>query len=506
MPATRRYWLGCAAQKRSASDSFISPATVLNWLPASALRLLRKSLLGYIRRLTPDQMLDRSRQGAIRAVTRAAQSSPAYRVLLAEHSLDPSREFSAVDLAKLPVLTKNNTFERFHLDDLTGGVPAADLGDVLTSSGRGGSGFGFRLTSRKQHASAWFDIDLGLQDAFDVDRRPTLLVNCLPMGVVFNSRAVTVANVSVRQDMACSILKDVGPHFEQTILCTDPLFVRQILDHAELVGIDWKALKTSVILGEEVLVEAQRDYIAAKMGIDVDRDPLRMIGSSFGVGELGLNLLFETRETIALRRAMRSRPEVRTLLVGEHGGLAAPSIFCFNPLRTHIEVLNPDADGYGELCFTMLDPNAVIPLPRYTTGDTGKLVSTHATTEAASLCGTPAPWLPVVTLRGRIKDRCPGMPSVEDIKELIYLDHGIADRLTGAFLLTPEGSGRAKVSLLARNEQSTTEAELNAGLGRLVKHLDLKNLTIEVLAAEAFPHRPTIDHERKFPYLRAAGH
>ena len=201
---------------------------------------------------------------------------------------------------------------------------------------------------------------------------------------------------------------------------------------------------------------------------------------------------------------MRSRPDVHALLTGDHGVSAAPSIFCFNPLRTNLEVLNPDPDGYGELCFTMLDPHAVIPLPRYTTGDTGKLVSTKATAEAASLCGRPVPWLPVVTLRGRIKDRCPGMPSVEDIKELIYLDHGLADRLTGAFLLTSEISGRAKISLLARDERSTTKSELNAELDRLVERLGLKNLTIEVLSAGEFPCRPIIDHERKFPYLQAA--
>ncbi len=478
----------------------------MNWLPASALRLLRKGLLGYFRRLTPDQMLDRSRQGAIRAVTRAAHTSPAYRVLLREHGLDPSSLMPTTDLAKLPVLTKNNTFERFNLDDLTGGVPAADLGDVLTSSGRGGSCFGFRLTSRKQHASAWFDIDLGLQDAFDVDRRPTLLVNCLPMGVVFNSRAVTVANVSVRQDMACSILKDVGPHFEQTLLCTDPLFVRQILDQAEVVGIDWKALKTSVILGEEVLVEAQRDYIAAKMGIDVDRDPLRMIGSSFGVGELGLNLLFETRETIALRRAMRSRPAVRTLLVGEHGGLAAPSIFCFNPLRTHIEVLNPDSEGYGEFCFTMLDPYAVIPLPRYITGDRGKLISPAAITKASALCAVTAPWLPVAALLGRIKDRDTDLPSVEDIKELIYLDHEIANQLTGAFLMEKGSSDTTRITLQLRDSTFPFELNINERLTRLTTNLEMKHLTFEISRPHEFPFRPLIDHERKFPYLQSKAH
>ena len=179
------------------------------------------------------------------------------------------------------------------------------------------------------------------------------------MGVVFHSRAVAVANVSVREDMACSILRDVGPGFQQTVLCTDPLFIRRLLDEARRAGVDWRALNTSVIVGEEVLVEAQRDYIAARMGIDIDRDPRRIVGSSFGVGELGLNLLFETRETIRMRRAMRTQLALAQLLCGSAAVLyAMPSVFCYNPLRTHIEVLNPDANGIGELCITMLDSHS----------------------------------------------------------------------------------------------------------------------------------------------------
>ncbi len=256
------------------------------------------------------RMLESSKSRAIRACMDAAKHSSAYRTLLQEQGIDPAQLGPQTPWSSLPVLTKANTFERFPLSQLSRPLPARALADVLTSSGRGGRSYGFRLTAREQHEEAWFDIDLGLQDVFGVDEKPTLLVNCLPMGVVFRSRAVAVANVSVREDMACSILRDVGPGFQQTVLCTDPLFIRRLLDEAQAAGVDWRALNTSVIVGEEVLVEAQRDYIAARMGIDIGQDPHRLVGSSFGVGELGLNLLFETRETIRMRRAMRTQPAV----------------------------------------------------------------------------------------------------------------------------------------------------------------------------------------------------
>jgi phenylacetate-CoA ligase len=470
-------------------------------LAGATVRLLRKFILARGRRMNPDRMLERSRRGAARAAVRAARNSKAYRSLLREHQVQPTSIGVHTDLKTLPVLSKGNTFERFSLDELSRPIRATELADVLTSSGRGGPHFGFRLTGRKQYEASWFDIDLGLQDVFSVDDYPTLLVNCLPMGVVFQSRAVTVANVSVREDMACSILRDVGPRFAQTLLCTDPLFIRRVLNEAHRAGVDWKAINASVILGEEVLVEAQRDYIAARMGIDVDRDRHRFIGSSFGVGELGLNLLFETRETIRIRRAVRAQPDVAPSFSGFAGGGSMPSIFCFNPLRCHIEVLNPGSDGFGELCFTMLDPNAVIVLPRYATGDLGKLISRDEVARAAALAQTPEPWLPVLALRGRIRDRRAGMPSVESIKELIYSNHAFADQLSGAFRIAQNDHGQVTLILQVSDEPSAIDATLSESFKMMVDSTLKMPVAVELAARDSFPWRPALDYERKFAYL-----
>ena len=475
---------------------------LLSLLPSGALRVLRKLMLSQGRRMDPRRMLANSKKRAIWASVVAAKHSEAYRTLLQESGIEAVKLGPQTSWKSLPVLTKANTFERFTLTQLSRPLPASALADVLTRSGRGGRSYGFRLTAREQHEEAWFNIDLGLQDVFGVDEKSTLLVNCLPMGVVFRSRAVAVANVSVREDMACSILRDVGPGFRQTLLCTDPLFIRRLLDEAQRVGVDWRALNTSVIVGEEVLVEAQRDYIAARMGMDIDRDPHRLVGSSFGVGELGLNLLFETRETIRMRRAMRSLPALARLLCGAAAVDAIPSVFCYNPLRTYLEILNPDANGFGELCITMLDRHAVIPLPRYATGDLGKLINPQDTAKAATMAGTEPPWLPLVAIQGRIKDRSSGLPSVESIKELLYLDHAIADQLSGAFRLAQDDSGRTKLTLQATPDAAVTPA-LRTQLMDICARRGFANLEVDLVKPEDFPWRPLLDFERKFAYVAA---
>jgi phenylacetate-CoA ligase len=475
--------------------------SLLSVLPKFARRALRKFILRYGKQLDVQRMLAMSRKKAVQASIHAARHSSAYQRLLEERGIQPAQLKNQIEWGLLPILTKANTFERFTLAELSRPLPASELADVLTSSGRGGRSFGFRLTARKQHQDAWFDIDLGLQDVFGVDEKATLLVNCLPMGVVFQSRAVTVANVSVREDMACSILRDVGPQFEQTLLCTDPMFIRRILDEARAAGVDWKALNTSVILGEEMLVEAQRDYLAARMGIDIDQDPSRLIGSSFGVGELGLNLLFETRETIRLRRAMRASAELSSLLCGSPVVESLPSLFCYNPLRTHIEILEAGPDGFGELCITLLDAHAVIPLPRYATGDLARLVSQAELQPAAQLAGSALPWLPVIAVKGRMKDQGVGMPSVERIKELLYLDHAVADQLTGAFRLSTAQNGGVLLSLQANTNSAAGAPEWPARLKALLVLHGLAHVELEMLGPSVFPWRPVLDFERKFAYI-----
>ena len=478
------------------------------WRPGTGARLLRKAMLTYARSLSPQHLLAKSRQGAVKAAQQAARHSAAYRTLLHEAGLVPDSLGTATPLSRLPVLTKDNTFGRFSLLQLSRPLAGATLAnvvaDVLTSSGRGGHGFGFRLTTRAQHERAWFDIDLGLQDSFGVDDKPTLLVNCLPMGVVFPSRAVTVANVSVREDMACAILRDVGPQFAQTLLCTDPLFIRRLLDQGRRTGVDWQQLQTSVILGEEMLVEPQREYIAARMGLDLDGHSMRMIGSSFGVGELGLNLLFETRSTIAMRRALRDPELARQWHTRPASDHALPSLFCYNPLRCHIEVLNPDEQGYGELCFTMLDQEAVIPLPRFATGDLGCLLPARTVSAVCRAASLTPPWLPVVAVRGRIKDRHPGLPSVEQVKEWLYEDHALADALSGAFKIELDSNGYTVLTLQSAGDGFQLDrAACSAQFAAKAAANGFARLSVVYRTDESANWGLDLDHERKFSYVPA---
>ena len=468
----------------------------------SLTRLKRSLLLAMLARQTPDKLLALARKRLPRVFARAARQSPAYAALLAEAGVEPAACRSGEEvLARAPVLAKADLFERFPVKELlVREVDPARLGGVLTSSGHGGSNFAFGVSTRSQLQLAADDIDLGLQLAFGIDQRATLLVNCLPMGVFFTSNTVCVANVSVREDMAFAILNQAGPLFEQAILCTDPLFCKRLLDYAAQQGFDWSRLRMNVVLGEEMFSEDYRTYLAAALGVPLDAPGGSLIGSSMGVGELGLNLFFETSETIALRRAWHRQDPDQLL----------PSYFCFNPLRSYVEVLEPNAEGVGDLVITMLDTRAPIPMIRYRTGDRARWLTAadHAPLDAEERAALAALPFPLVAVLGRDKDQIDSHWHVDHFKALLYRRPALADQLSGAFRVLRHDEGLrldVQLGLAATRTPEAVAAELTALIAESAARRGASVPELCCFPYHAFPHGMGLDYERKFRYFPGPG-
>ena len=471
------------------------------FLARLARRLIRRRLADS----SPASLIARGERKLLNAFRRAARCSPAYRQLLAEVGVDPATIRTAADFRdRCPVLEKSATFGRFSVRELLADdIAAGDLASVLTSSGHGGGGFALGLATRAQLKNAAFDIDLGLNLAFDIDRRRTLLVNCLPMGVTFQSAAVCVANVSVREDMACAIVKQAGDLFEQIVLCGDPLFLKKLCDYSQDIGLDWRRYRLNVIVGEETFTESFRDYLADVLGIDPDASDGGLIGSSMGVGELGLNLFNETRETIALRRACARDPELRARLLGPVAtAMPVPTFMVYNPLRTSVEILYTNDHGIGDLVVTMLDPTIPLPLVRYRTGDRARFVPPDELGELAGAIapGFRPPALPVIALQGRSKDLLPGGWHVDDFKDALYRHPETARQLSGAHRIAGDAQG-IHWQVQAIRGAETGLPELASRLAAaLAGRLPGVPLTVSCLAYDDFPYGRTVDYERKFVY------
>lgn len=463
-------------------------------------RLIRRMM----RRAHPEALMRKGRKWLLPAFRRAATRSPAYRALLAEAGVDPAGIRTVEDfVARCPILEKANSFKRFAIRELLcDDVGPDELASIITSSGHGGNGFAFGISSWRQLRGAARLIDIGLDMAFNVGTRRTLLVNCLPMGVTFQSNLACVANVSVREDMACAIVDRAGPLFEQIVLCGDPLFLKKLCDYSQDLGLDWKRFRVHVIVGEETFPETFRDYLAGVLGNDPDDPAGGLIGSSMGVGELGLNLFNETRETVALRRACISDPALLENLTGITDAVSpAPTFMVFNPLRTFVEVVNQDERGIGDLVVTVMDEQAPIPLMRYATGDRMQLLD-GSRIAAVLPPGMALPTAPVVALHGRDKDRLPGGGHVDLFKEALYRDPELARQLSGAHRITPEGAGM-RWEVQARR-YATVDLDILSDQLKIVASMSMPelHLSVRVVTYELFPVGITLDYERKFLYWK----
>lgn len=466
-------------------------------------RWARRWQLRALDRLDPAALEAISARRVLRRFHEVARGVPYYAELLGTRGI---RAAEVRDLegfvARCPVLDKSDLFGATPLHRLCLGGRIGRPAGVLTSSGQGGR-FAFGLSSRDQLRRAEAAIELGLQHAFQTDDYKTLLINALPMGVGFTCSTVTLAETSVREDMVAALVEELGPYFEQIILVLDPLFAKRLVDHARDLGLDWSTHRIHVILGEETFGEHFRSYLARRLGQDPVGWSRGLVGSSMGVAELGLNLFFETRETVIARQLAQSTAGTLRLGLGDWPGQVPPVLFVYDPRRIFVEVLDTDARGFGELVVSTLEPAQPLPLMRYRTGDRAQRVDPQALAGALGEAGRPdlvLPRLPMIAVTGRSADRLDGGRSLLDIKDALYAEDWVADRVTGAFRVRTDAAGcRVDIQLRSgceRDAAALTARFKDASIGPKGQDGDL----IQVWAADEFPWRPSLDYERKFPY------
>ena len=429
----------------------------------------------------------------------AAEEVPAYRRILAEAGVSPDAvENLDVFRQSVPLLEKASTFGRFPLADLCRGGDLGNPAWVLTSSGHSGR-FAFGMYHADTGGAAADRIDAALDAYFQVASRSTLLVNCLPMGVKVYTRACTLAETSVREDMVTALMSGVAPSYDQTILVGETAFIKRVLELGREQGVDWAGQRVQVVVGEEPLAENARTYLASLLGIDPAQPETGRIISTMGVAELGLNLFFEVQPLIALRRALHHDEAWRRRVLGSRGR-HVPMLFTCDPQR-----LFPEVTGDGRLVVTVLDATRRLPLIRYVTGDRCDwLTLGDALPEAAERIGLPAAdleALPILMVRGRGGPAGPDgmLLDPEPVKEGLYAEADLAARTTANFRLRAAGKGwHVRVQL-------APGVAADAGLaGRYADAIDrYAPVPVAVACVEygAFGSGMSLDYERKFDYL-----
>jgi len=285
-------------------------------------------------------------------------------------------------------------------------------------------------------------------------------------------------------------------------------FVKKILEDGVEEGIDWKSINLQIILGEEMLPENLRTYLADILGLNLDdKNTPAIIGSSFGVAEFGLNVFYETHALIRLRRLVQRDKKLHAALIGQDLD-NLPALFQYNPLRVFVEETQ-GPDGVPQIVLTNLEEDTHLPLIRYNIKDEGICIPFQRLKEVLEAHGysdfLPRVRMPLVAVWGRDKLRVKKKGSVlrpEQVKEILYENPAVSACITGNFRLSVSKAGGPRIEIQSKSRCDHLDHLEQHIRNAILKHVPDAEIILYPYAE--FPHGMTLDFERKFKYLPPA--
>jgi phenylacetate-CoA ligase len=457
----------------------------------------RKQVFNYLKNTDSRKILKQSSKMLIPAFLATAKKVPAYKKILQNKNLDILRVKDIKSFQELVPVINKEIFSLYRISEL---CRDGDLGKakiISTSSGFSGK-FSFSLSTEKELKGISRMTDFLMEYTFDSVRKKTLLINCLGMGVKVYT-GLTLAETSVRPDSVLAIIDKFAGDFQQFILIGNPFFLKKVLEDGVKIGIDWKSKQVNLVIGEDWFPESFRSYLAGILGVDFDSWQKGLIGSNMGVCELGLSLFQESPATINIRRLSEKDKRLKEALFGKEL-TTCPILFHYNPFQIFLEELN------GELLFSVLDKDALIPLLRYDSGDRGRIIPYQKLKEVLSdfhyQSYLPRIQLPLVAVSGR-KDKLIRIKNTviypEEVKEGIYSDFEIASATTGYFRMT-EDSGALKLEVQLREGVAPGE-ELHQRFKQAIVKFVKADLSLILYPYREFPSGIDLVYEQKFKYI-----
>jgi phenylacetate-coenzyme A ligase PaaK-like adenylate-forming protein len=459
----------------------------------------------FLRTATPEQLQAISERKVLSAFHRAARSVPAYAQILREHGVRAS-DITSIEAfrEKVPILDKETVFAAHELRDLCVGGNLDGIRLFYSSSGHSGT-FSYGVESADDAKTAALGVEFALDSAIGIFDRKTLFINCLPMGVKVHSRTLALAETSVRADVIWALIRKLKDDYEQFLLIGEHLFLKAVIDGGPDNGVDWKKILVHIITGAEYVSESFRSYVASRTGSDPDRPETGVFGINFGLSELSFSVFQENTRTIRIRRKAYEDSALRWALYGRETTIC-PSVMHYYPHQTYIETTEGE-DGRQELVVSMLDPKRKLPLIRYNTKDTVRLLSHDELGGILRETGheelIPEFRLPIGISWGKFKPLVTTSGQriySEQAKEALYTDHDVATAVTGNFRLREEGSG-PELLIQLRPSVEPKEAWARALATHLKDYLEADPPQIMMLRYHEFPYHFEHDFERKTQYV-----
>lgn len=312
---------------------------------------------------------------ALELFQRAAAQVPAYRRFLENHKIDAKTIDSYQAFTTLPLIDKANYMQAYALPERCWGGTLLCADRVAVSSGSTGS-------PTFWPRSAAYELDVAVRfeqvfaDSFAADRRSTLAVVCFALGnwvgglftasccwhLARKGYPLLVATPGNNKSEIFRVVRELAPHFEQTVLLGYPPFVKDVIDAGAAQGIVWADYRTQCVFAGEVFSEEWRELLGRRTGSE---HPCFDSASLYGTADGGV-LGNETPLSVAIRRWLAKHPLAAKRLFGES---RLPTLLQYDPYSRFFEVYQDTL---------VVSAQNSVPLIRYHIADKGGLVGYDA--------------------------------------------------------------------------------------------------------------------------------
>lgn len=290
-------------------------------------------------------------------INETSRRCPAFRQRLKSHDMN-ARKIQRV--SRLPETSKESYIKPYPLEDRTrtGILPRGGI-VIDESSGSSGAPTNWvRGSHERQAVSKALQLACGMMHG----KERIFVLNCFAPGpwATGMNVSMSVADVSWLKSIGPdtnkidATLREFGSGFRY-LLRGYPPFIKRFLDETT-TGLS--EFDIHLVLGGEGNSEGLRDYFLQTFA---------SVYSSSGASDLEISIGMETDLTIGLRRSCLDDPILNRKLFGTS---ETPIIFQYNPLDYHIE-----ANTEGEMLFTVLRRNGLIPKIRYNLKDRGSVMT-----------------------------------------------------------------------------------------------------------------------------------
>lgn len=405
---------------------------------------------------------EQTNKALLRAFHHAAEVHPFYANILSDRGVNPSSITSIEDFHTLvPILSKTDVFPKNGLNDLVTKDTLNNMTSAIVSSGTSGV-FSYGVLTHADVEKQKMMLDYMLETFFDAKNNPPVVVNALAMGVSFVS-SYPVIQTSVRSDIAREVILKFSDIGRPIIIICDPHFLKKLLEEGQGRGIEWSKIALTAIIGGTSYSDSLTQYLLGLLNngsSSIEKTSNKIFGT-MGVTEVGLNLFSATPDLIAMRHAIQHNDQLSQLW-NRSGSMASPELMYMLSKTVHVEIINPNNQGIGDLVFTHLDTETATVLVRYKSGDRAAFIDRAQLEEHVGV--TLMIDAPIVAVYGREKSDELEVIDSEEVKELLYRDLRTASHITGHFMIIRTDKGSTVVHVQIKPNGKEVVMPLHEGV------------------------------------------